>query len=145
MEKKIYSKSSFWVGIFFALSSFVFLVLLTLQSEDMTTGEIIKNSIFALLGLLFGFSFIRQSLKDEDTIPAKKESTEREILINFKSAKIALKIVENISLVFMFSSIILWQFNKSDTLIGAIVAFGLIFNISIFSKLFFSIYYNKKD
>lgn len=141
---KIYSKKTFWSGMFFLVISIIFIFLLINQFGEVSNGKIIKNSIYLLLSMLFGFASIRQSLSYEKTREAEKENDEREELINLKSSSTAINIVSIISWIFMAVSIILWYKTRAEGTVGMIVAFGIMFGISLFSRIFAYIYYNKK-
>lgn len=141
---KIYNKKSFWIGIFFLIASLIFMTLLVIQLNDISNGKIIQNSIYSLLSIAFAYLFIRESLSYEKTKEAKKENDEREEFVNLKSSNASINIIQIISGLLMAVSIIIWYMTNIDSLIGMIIAFGLVFNLSVLIKLFTYVYYNKK-
>lgn len=144
MKKKIYSKRIFWIGVFFLALSLAYMILLIMRFNDISNGKVIKDSIYTLFTMLIGFSSIKQSLSYKETRQAEKENDEREELINLKSSNASIKIIEIVCLVLMVSCIVLWYRTKAQGLLSMVVAFGLVFQISLILQMFTYIYYNKK-
>lgn len=142
--KKIYNKKSLWFGLFFLVVSLIFIALLTIQFNDMSNGKIISYSIYIVLSLLFGFNFIQESLSYKKTKKANQEQDEREELVKLKSASASIIIIQLASFILLIVAIIVWYLSRINILIGAVVAFGLIFNLTLFSQLVTYLYYNKK-
>ncbi|MGO1580189.1 MAG: hypothetical protein ACTHWZ_02115 [Peptoniphilaceae bacterium] len=141
MKKKIYDKKRFFYGIVFATMSIIYLLFVVF---DHKLSEIsIKNFIYLILLSCLSFFYINQALSPEiDKI--SKEDKEKEELIDFKASSLALKIINILSLILMFLFIFLWYKTKVQELLGMILSFGIIFNLSLFLPFFTYIYYHKK-
>lgn len=135
--KKIYNKKTFWIGIVFAVISLVYIALIVNKIGDVDSSLIIKHSLYSLVSMILSFFFIRQSSK-------LQEKDQREEEINQKSYKASMRIIQVISWLAMIISIVTWYISKVDGIIGMILAFGIMFNISLFAEPIAYIYYDRK-
>lgn len=144
MKNKIYSKKTFWFGIFLLTLSFSSIILLLVRFDDMNGIRILKSLINLVLTTIIGFGFVQESLSYKQTKEAEQEQDEREEFITLKSDHASLIMIQIASFILMVAAIIIWNISKVNELIFVVIAFALIFNLTLFSKLFTYLYYNKK-
>lgn len=135
--KRIYNKKTFWIGLIFAVISLVYIALIVSKIGDVDSSLIIKHSLYSLVSMILSFFFIKQSSKSQ-------EKDEREEIINKKSYKASIRTIQVISWLAMIISIITWYITKVDGIIGMILAFGIMFNVSLFAEPVAYIYYDRK-
>ncbi|WP_062472441.1 hypothetical protein [Jeotgalibaca dankookensis] len=144
MKKKIYNKKVFWSGILFSTISLGYLILLVTRFSKINSGDIIKYIIYGSLAMIFGFSAIRQSLNYDATKKAKQENDEREKFIDLKASDKAINLIQVACFILMFLSAFIWHKTRIDGYIGMIVAFGLMFKLSLILPIFTYFYYDKR-
>jgi hypothetical protein len=144
MKNKIYNRSTFWLGIFFFVLSLFSVIELIFFFNSMGGGKILKIFIYLVFTTTVGFWSVQESLSYKRTKKAEQEKDEREELVNLKSDHTTITIIQIVSFILMVAGTIVWYWSNVNELIFIVIAFGLIFNLILFSKLFTYLYYNKK-
>lgn len=144
MKNKIYNRSTFWLGIFFLVLSLVSVIELIFFFNSMSGGKILKIFIYLVFTTTVGFWSVQDSLSYKRTKKAEQEKDEREELVNLKSDHTTIIIIQIVSFILTITATIVWYLSNVNEIIFVVIAFGLIFNLTLFSKLFTYLYYNKK-
>lgn len=144
MKNKIYNRSTFWLGIFFWVLSLFSVIELIFFFNSMGGGKVLKTFIYLVFTTTVGFWSVQESLSYKRTKKAEQEKDEREELVNLKSDHTTITIIQIVSFILMVAGTIVWYWSNVNELIFIVIAFGLIFNLILFSKLFTYLYYNKK-
>jgi hypothetical protein len=144
MKNKIYNRSTFWLGIFFLVLSLVSVIELIFFFNSMSGGKILKIFIYLVFTTTVGFWSVQDSLSYKRTKKSEQEKDEREELVNLKSDHTTIIIIQIVSFILTIAATIVWYLSNVNEMIFVVIAFGLIFNLTLFSKLFTYLYYNKK-
>ncbi len=91
-----------------------------------------------------GFWSVQESLSYKRTKKAEQEKDEREELVDLKSDHATITVIQIVSFILAVAATIVWYLSNVNELIFVVIAFALIFNLTLFSKLATYFYYNKK-
>lgn len=135
---KIYSKKAFLSGVFLlGLCAALFV-------SGLRSGFDTKHALLCTALLLFGTDSVRRSLSRrlsrEDFI---QEHDEREQLVRLRSRERSFSIARGASAVCLILTVLAWGAVGGEALLGAALAFALLFSVMCFAEMGAVLYYQK--